>query len=70
MELMCGACTSENGRAIALDGGRPHVDYTHETVTYANTFPGRVDPMDNDLYRREVIALRRLERPTFFGRAA
>ncbi|HET8771593.1 MAG TPA: hypothetical protein VFM71_11475 [Gemmatimonadaceae bacterium] len=67
---MCHACTSDNGRAIALDGGRPHVDYTQPTVTYANTFPGRVDPLDNDLYRREVIAARRMNPTAFFARAA
>ena len=62
---MCDACHTANGRAILADEGRPHVDIDAPTLTYADVFPGRVNPLDNDVYRRAYLELRASEPYSF-----
>ena len=62
---MCSVCDSPLGRDIIADGGRPHVSFALPTVTYATVFPGRVDPLDNDIARATYLELRANERFSF-----
>lgn len=49
---------TENQRAIAEQGGCPHVDPTAPTLTYADVFPGRVNPLDDPVRLRAMLTVR------------